>query len=450
MAEIPLPVEYRADVIPQIVRWAQAGESCSVVGIAGSGKGNIARHLCRADVRLRYFGAAVPQTFVLYAYCKPIPPTSPYLLFLDVLDALEAAAGELAGAFAPLQPAINALHREAQSNPELLAKRNLGKALTSVMNAGAQRVILLLDDCDDLFAKASATLFADLRALRDNHKYRLVYVTLTRRELGYLRDDLGAEEELSDLIDAAEHVIAVPAHSEADCRAMLQRLDTRQNPAQPLTETEIRQLYELAGGHASLMRALYFASRVKFPVQSRDAFNLLAHEPGVRDECEKIWNGLTTDERQALCRIVRHEPADENTVAWLAQVGVLRVRPTLAPNFCSPVFEKLVQEIAGGPVVPVLDFTPPPSHVRVNGEMVTTLRMPEYEILKHLWNKQPEVCTQNSLILALHEGERKEPTAKSAGNPLERLDRYIHEIKSKIGPTGQSIQAANNGYRWVP
>ena len=450
MAEIPLPVEYRADVIQQIVRWAQAGESCSVVGVAGCGKGNIAQHLCRADVRLHYFGADAARIFVLYLHCKPITPQAPHILFLDALDRLETAAGELAGAFAPLQPAINALRQEAQSNPELLAIRDLGKAIAAVVNAGAQRVILLLDDCDELFGKAAPTLFADLRALRDSHKYRLVYVTFTRRELGYLRADLDEEEELSDLMDAAGHVIPIPGHSETDSRATLQRLDARQNPAQPLTDAEIRQLHELAGGHASLMRALYFASRIKFPLQSRDAFNLLAHEPGVRDECEKIWNGLTQTERQTLCHIVRHEPADDDTVGWLAQVGVLRVRPTLAPNFCSPIFEKLVQELAGAPPMPVLDFTPPPPQVRVSGETVTSLRMPEYHILQHLWNRRPEVCTHGDLIQVLHVGEQKDPTAKGVGNPLERLARYVQQIKSKIGPTGQSIQATNNGYRWVP
>jgi hypothetical protein len=219
-----------------------------------------------------------------------------------------------------------------------------------------------------------------------------------------------------------------------------------------LTDAELRQLYELGGGHASLMRALYFASRIRVPLQARNAFNLLAHESGVRDECEKIWNGLTQDERQALCHVVRHEPVDEDTVAWLAQVGLLHVRPNHAPDFCSPIFEAPVKEQIGSPAptVPVLDFSPPPPQVRVNGEMVTALKMTEYEILKHLWNARPEVCTHSDLIVVLREGERKEPTAKGIGNPPQRLERCIREIKSKIGPTGQSIQAASNGYRWVP
>jgi hypothetical protein len=231
---------------------------------------------------------------------------------------------------------------------------------------------------------------------------------------------------------------------------MLHRLDARHDPIQPLTDAEKLQLYEWGGGHASLMRALYFASRVKFPLHLPNAFDLLARESGVRDECEKMGNGLTQDEWQTLCHIVRNEPADPDTITWLAKVGLLRVRPLHAPDFCSPVLEKFVQDQARCAAPIVLDFNLPPPQVRVDGGVVTTLRMPEYDILKYLWDKRSGICTQSDLILVLLEGERKEPTAKVPGTPPQRLEQYIRTIKAKIGPAGQSIQAVANGYRWGP
>ena len=64
------PLTFRAQVIEPLLHLARAGESVALVGVAGTGKSNLARFLTRADVRLHYLGERAAQTMVLYCYCK--------------------------------------------------------------------------------------------------------------------------------------------------------------------------------------------------------------------------------------------------------------------------------------------------------------------------------------------------------------------------------------------
>ncbi|MEK7786897.1 MAG: hypothetical protein AAB658_15925, partial [Chloroflexota bacterium] len=69
MSDLPIPVEFRSEIIHRVLSVLRGGESCALVGIGSSGKSNIARHLVRADVRLLHLGADAAQTIILYLNC---------------------------------------------------------------------------------------------------------------------------------------------------------------------------------------------------------------------------------------------------------------------------------------------------------------------------------------------------------------------------------------------
>ena len=170
MPEPALPTQFRQEIFQQFIPLLRARESCALVGVGSSGKSNIARHLMRADVRLHYFNADTPHVFVLYVNCKPLAHHPPHKLYLQALDQLTRAAEELDGTYQALLPEITELWQAAQASPDALARRNLDRAFDRIVQSGARLIILVLDDCDDLFAKTPPVLFADLRELRDNHK----------------------------------------------------------------------------------------------------------------------------------------------------------------------------------------------------------------------------------------------------------------------------------------
>ena len=331
MAELPAkdaPVGFRAETLEPVTRLLRSGESCAVVGVGSSGKSNVARHLVRADVRQEYFGAEAESTVLVYVNCKPLARRAPHELFLHALDQLGRAVAEHSGALHAEQAAVEALWQAAEAQPESLARRNLDLAVSRLEAAGATHLALVLDDCDDLFALAAPVLFSDLRGLRDNHKPRLVYATFTRREPAFLRANTPEFEELFELLSAPGHTIPVGPYGEADALLMLRRLAARQlgagqlgagqlgagqAPPRSLSEAEAQRLYQLAGGHAGLLRALFFATQFD-PTLAADALSAehwthLADHADVEGECGKIWDSLEPEERAALALVAAGERA---------------------------------------------------------------------------------------------------------------------------------------------
>src|SRR5258708_7349835 len=51
----PLPLSFRADLLKRLLADLRAGECCSLVGISGTGKSNVARFLQRHDVQKAYW-----------------------------------------------------------------------------------------------------------------------------------------------------------------------------------------------------------------------------------------------------------------------------------------------------------------------------------------------------------------------------------------------------------
>ncbi len=449
MPDLPLPVEFRKEIIGRVTAVLRSGESCALVGVGSSGKSNIARHLQRADVRLRYFESAAVETFVLYLNCKPFVHRQPHDLYLHALDRIASAAEELDGVFTALRSDIEELWQEAQAAPQSLARRNLDRAIGQVIRAGARHVIFILDDCDDLFAQAPPILFADLRALRDNYKVRVVYLTLTRREPAFLRDNAQEYEDLFELLSATGHTIAVPPYGEADAMVMLKRLAARQDPPREVPEAEAHRMFELSGGHAGLIRSIFFATRSEIPLLVQDVAERLMADADVEEECRKIWDSLDAEDHAAFMQLLNQEPVSDDHVHRLDRRGLVRLRPAWPPEIFSPVFERFLGRLAGlgSPGSVMIEFIGMGWQVRVNGRLIANLSRTEHDILHLLNELRPRLCPFADLVEVLYIAERQEQADRAQGDPLRRLEHHINQLRAKIGPPGQFIRRENDGYR---
>jgi hypothetical protein len=454
MADLSIPVGFRAETLQQVVRLLRSGESCAVVGVGSSGKSNVARHLARADVRQEYFGAEAEATLVIYLNCKPLARRAPHDLYLYALDQTARAAAAHEGGLRSEQAALEALWQAAEAQPPVLALRNLDQAAGRLVQAGARHIVFVLDDCDDLFAGAAPVLFADLRGLRDNHKPLLVYLTLTRREPVFLRANSSEFEELFELLSAPGHTIPLAPYVPADGLLMLRRLAQRQVPPHSLTEAEAVRLQELAGGHAGLLRALFFATQYT-PTLAADALSgeqwvHLADHPDVEGECGKILDSLEPEERDDLARVARGQAPSGDGARRLERRGLLRAHLNGRFEIFSPIFERCLGSLAKAPAQPPgpkdLELVGVGREVRVNGSLVTLLA-PEYEILRCLTATRPQPCSRLTLIEAMRQAENVERSEKIAGDPLRRLHEYVRQLKAKIGPAGWLIQPSGEGYR---
>lgn len=446
----PLPLEFRAEIIQQIANQIESLESCSIVGVGSSGKSNVALHLVHKDVRAKYFGTDATRIFMLLINCAPYAHRPIPEFYLHILDQLGHMIDELNGSFAPIRAQVSALWRDAQTNLAQLAKHNLNEALTAVTQAGAERIVLILDDCDKLIADAAPVLFSDLRELRDNHKTCLVYVTLTRRELAFLRTETPEFEEFFELFSPASHTFSLSPYTETDGFEMLRRLAARQHPPRQLSPFDLQQLYEVAGGHAGLLRSIFFAfHQCNIDLLALDAVERLAADVDVEEECGKIWASLETDEQADLRQLIGGGTPTKDGLRRLEWRGLIKQRVARPPEFFSPVFERyLAQPTSQATTAGItIEFTGIGSQVRINGQLYTGLIPPECEILKRLYQQRPRTCQRIELIEAMRMGEQVH-SSKPQKEPLSRLEQYINHLKAKIGIAGQFIQRDGDGYRF--
>jgi hypothetical protein len=446
----PLPLEFRAEIIQQIVNQIESVESCSIVGVGSSGKSNVAHHLVRKDVCAKYFGTNATRIFMLYINCTPYAHRPIPEFYLYILDQLGHIIDELNDAFTPLRAQVSTLWRDAQANLAQLAKHNLDEALTAVVQAGAERIVLILDDCDKLIADASPVLFSDLRELRDNHKTCMVYVTLTRRELAFLRTETPEFEEFFELFSPAGHTFSLLPYNETDGFEMLRRLAVKQHPPRQLSPFDLQRLYELAGGHAGLLRSIFFAYHLRsIDLLALDIVERLAADVDVEEECGKIWASLETDEQADLRQLVGGGIPAKHGLRRLEWRGLIKQRIARPPEFFSPVFERFPAQLIGQTTAGriTIEFTGTGSQIRINGQLYTGLIPPEYEILRRLYQQRPRTWSRIELIEAMRMGEQVQ-SSKPQREPLARLEQYINHLKAKIGIAGQFIQRDGDGYRF--
>lgn len=237
------PQDYRSNQVQSILSAIQAGESVALVGLSGSGKSNLLGYLTH-----RFGGEAARPQLVLVDCNRLADASAPSFFRL-----MRAALGDLS-AVADEQATL-----ETALNQHLTVSSPLG---------------LLLDRFDILTEHAEPTLFSNLRAMRDVHKYELAYVIATRRPLN-------AANELAELFYA--HTIWLGALSDSDITWNVQRFARR--IGQVWDEQVAQQMGILSSGYPALLRAICEAHATGCPLE----VDALSQHPAVQRRLGEFW-----------------------------------------------------------------------------------------------------------------------------------------------------------------
>jgi energy-coupling factor transporter ATP-binding protein EcfA2 len=242
------PADYRQAEVQSILAAVRAGECISVVGLSGAGKSNLAGFLAQC--------VDVSEGFSLVD-CNRLGSLTPDSFFQLTRRALGSTA-----AAAPV-PA-------AEAADPLAA---LEQAIAQSLEAPPRRLCLVFDRFDGLPLETHHPLYGNLRALRDEFKYRLTYVTFTRRPLD-------ANSELAELFYA--HTLWLGALSESDARWSIDGY--RQRNTQPWDAAVYAAILGVSGRYPSFLRAACEAIAAGCPPESAA---LRAH-PAVRRRVEEL------------------------------------------------------------------------------------------------------------------------------------------------------------------
>ncbi len=437
----PLPPTYRAAEVEHIIKALCSGDSCSVVGIGSVGKSNLMRFLQRDDVHRAYLNPDQDACLFVYVDVNKMLKKSFWGLQELMLHQLliELTNQEVDSA---ILQTLDDLHRRA-TNPQTrnLVLRYLDRAIWQVCHYLGWRLIFLIDEFDELCRLMPPRSFGALRALRDDYKYRLMYVVATRLELKRLRENHLEIEAFEEIV--SPHTIWLGTYSEDDARLMLHRLAARHQLA--LGDEIIEQICALTGRHPGLLREAYYAFRKQQPL-SED----LIHQPSLQDEYRRIWFSLSREEQQAMVTLAgetgRPTPP-AGAVDRLRDKGLIVKTASKTDQIFSPLFAHYLEQ--RHPAVNQRLHVDHERHtVWVDGYETRSLTPLEYKLIAFLEKHRGQVCSRDELAQQLYPDEIAE-----TGVSDNRIDSVVKRLRKQIEPNPKEPQyiltMRGHGFRLV-
>ncbi len=253
------PENYRVKEIDQLLKAIRAGECAAVLGLSGSGKSNLIGFLAGRKAGLTPSSVMVPALILVRVDCNRIRQPDPDDFYRLVLSALEEPENQ--NNSSPLDRLIQALNRRIETQAESLC--------------------LLLDRFDSLMPWGEGVLTSNLRALRDDHKYRLTYVITSRRPPA-------AHTELAELFYGCTFWLG--PLSEKDARWSAGEFVGR--AGQTWTEDQLAAILDISGRYPSFLRAVCQAAA---DGAALTAETLVSH-PAVHARLAEFWADQPTED----------------------------------------------------------------------------------------------------------------------------------------------------------
>lgn len=419
-------LSFCSDLIRRALDVLRSGESCSLVGVGSSGKSNIARHMARHDVLAYHLGPAAAACLSVLVNCTDLAEYTPAALHTLMLDALLRALRDAPHSPYPLTTTVTDLRDQAIASAAR-ARINLKDAFAEIFRAGFDQLFILLDDFDHVVQHAPSATLNSLRSFRDDHKRRLMYVTFTRRELAYLREE--AEfQELYELM--ASHTIAIGPYADDDARSLVQELSAQWG-IRGVSQAAVEALLAWSGNHPGLLRAAMTALRHD-PSLYLGAPNALSrlqsNNVDVLPECERIWESLEVEEQAVLAALARGLPAEGDALRPLEAKGVIH-KPSGRYVIRSPIFAAFVAS-QSLPARRPFEFDPTRDAVQINGHVISGLSPVERHLLRRIRERHPRPATRTELLAEMLEHESS-PRPYS-GNPEARLAQYLLSLQRRL------------------
>lgn len=422
------PITYRQEIAQPLFQRLQAGESCAVVGAASVAKSNLVRFLQRADVQQHYLGAGGPRPWMPLVDTNHLAAFAEWAVYELILHCLVMEAERQEGN-GEIAQRLSDLHRQVvESETPLLAQRYVERAVRMVCAEQGLRLTLLIDEADALYRDVAPRFLNSLRALRDDHRYRLTYVLLTRTPLDRLRDPAECEA-FYELFN--RNTLGLAPYHPDDARRMLSQLEARK--AHPLSEENRRRLVRASGGHPGLLLAAFDALMSQdTDTAAAGSVEWLWANPNVRAECQKLWAGLDDDEQWALVRIQAGSPVQDSTTEDLLALKGLIVPVTSTPwRIFSPLFELYVHYSAEQDI---FDFRvdEETALVWVAGQQISNLSPLEFRLAGLLHQHRDQVQSRDAILMALYPDEFEDGEMPNIQD--NRVDTLIRRLRGKVEP----------------
>lgn len=403
-----------------------------LIGFSNIGKSALLRLLAQNDVWTQEVGEAGQEFLPVYIDCNRMLEMSDHGFYELVLRCLQESSPQLA-ALASLAQAYETLVAPAN---EFQVPLSFNRGLTAVLQSTQRKLILLLDEFDEPFAKIDSRVFLNLRALQDRYKETLAFVTATEQPLTQQRpeDHCG---EFCELFSHHSWHLAPLTRSDVDRfvhqYAMVHDVD--------FAAADIDFIYDWCGGHPRLLEAgcdllatelETTQARLTDSLQRQQLHRQLARQLRSNEtmqlECAKIWNKCTDAEQSELLGLFNTDHgADPHVLASLTRQHLL-LKSESVPQFFCRYFSEYVQRkvLQTRPISSAIWVDVESGEVLVNGDTVDTLTNLEYRLMLLLF-QNPEKIMDKYQIVSHVWGEEYIDEVDDA-----RIEKLVSRLRQKI------------------
>jgi hypothetical protein len=427
------------------------GDCCAVVGLSNVGKSHLLRAWRQPDLVRRYLGADADQVGFVYIDFNLMLEMSEQafyeLILRTVLALLQQVPTE-----PPILDRVNAAYHGVvePTNPFQVPLR-FNEGIITLCEDWPRRLVLLLDEFDEIFQGIDERVFLNLRALRDRYPDQLSYVTATVKPLGEYRQ--GAE--ISEFSELFEHdTCYLSMLDENDALEMVGAWAKTEKIT--LTSDDRAYILAQAGGHPGLLAAVCYVFANTFeheggmPDDHRD-YRLLSKrledDVTVRSECVKLWNNLPAELQNALVDFLAGQPVNELALCQLQEQGILVQRADETRRVFGQAFEGLArrQRLLQAPIQPGVRVDVESGQVFVDGRAIPILTDLEYRLMLLLYGQIDKICDKYRVVEAVW-GEDYIDEVDDA-----RIEKLVSRLRQKIEaePTNPRylITVRGRGYR---
>jgi len=422
------PLTYRRSEMEFIMRCVRAGDSCSVIGPSGVAKSNLCRFLRQESVRRHYLGEAWENYLLVHLDGNEVTAMTEQAVSALLVQRLLAAAS--AG--------------DAK-------QQSLSAAVEAVFAKDTRAIVFLFDQFDAVYQTLSGRFFANLRAIRDEYKYRISFLLLSRNQLTALATSPD-REEFEELFSA--NTIGLGPYNPDDSRLLLRRVSSRYG--RELDARNTRTLIELSGGHPGLLKAASIAvlnERVKLSQDQPEVLDAFLDVPDVVSECDKLWNSIGDGERQFLRRLTNPNPSrDKQANSLLHLKGLIKTTNDGLVHF-SPLFAEYISrwkgvELATTKLAAGAIRIDTAGEVWIDDELVKpSLTKKELMLLEYLCLSPGRLRTKDEIIAAAYPEEYR----SGGGVSDDALNAVVKRLRDRLEPYSgfgeKIVTVRGKGYR---
>jgi hypothetical protein len=324
-------LDYRIEIVTELMTVVQQGESACLVGLAGVGKSNLASFLEAPEVVKRSLPASeAARTHFRRIDCGPdIDRAQLYEHMAEVVRILILQAGMQSGL-----PADN----------EAIPFFKLRHLLKHLCDKHQQRIVFIFDEFESMVRHQEAQFLQDLRTLRDDHRTtrNVAFLVITHRMPQLIAGQPGISKQSKFFEIIRDHIYALAPYQRTDTNSMIEALVQRRGGTlAAINPQHLTLLWELSGGHSGLLAALFSEL---YPTFSKSIYKLLKivhHPSAMQAVCEHILQHLHDEEVEALRALVLGQPISPEMLLFLRRRGLIRYEST--PVLFSPLVAEYVR-----------------------------------------------------------------------------------------------------------